>query len=72
MWLAKHTSSQPLRQGGKDGAALRWFHQPVVEIKQISAYSCRGMNGNPDAQISEHAFGNPRYAIRVAVTHAQG
>ncbi len=39
-------------------AALRWFHQPVVEIKQISAYSCRGMNGNPTAHISEHAFGN--------------
>jgi len=39
-------------------AALHWFHQPVVEIKQISAYSCRGMNGNPNAHISEHAFGN--------------
>jgi hypothetical protein len=39
-------------------AALRWFGQPVVEIKQISAYSCRGMNGNPNAHISEHAFGN--------------
>ena len=39
-------------------AATRWFGQPVVEIKQISAYSCRGMNGNPRANISEHAFGN--------------
>jgi hypothetical protein len=39
-------------------AAQRWFHQPVVEIKQISAYSCRGMNGNSNAHISEHAFGN--------------
>ncbi len=39
-------------------AALHWFRQPVVEIKQISAYSCRGMNGNPNANISEHAFGN--------------
>jgi extensin-like protein len=39
-------------------AATRWFRQPVVEIKQISAYSCRGMNGNPNAHISEHAFGN--------------
>jgi hypothetical protein len=39
-------------------AAMRWFHQPVVEIKQISAYSCRGMNGDPNAHISEHAFGN--------------
>ena len=47
-WMA--TSVQP--------AALRWFRQPVVEIKQISAYSCRGMNGNPNAHISEHAFGN--------------
>jgi hypothetical protein len=39
-------------------AAQKWFGQPVVEIKQISAYSCRGMNGNPNAHISEHAFGN--------------
>jgi len=39
-------------------AALRWFGQRVVEIKQISAYSCRGMNGDPYADISEHAFGN--------------
>ena len=39
-------------------AARRWFGQPVAEIKQISAYSCRGMNGNRGARISEHAFGN--------------
>jgi hypothetical protein len=39
-------------------AAQKWFGQPVTEIKQISAYSCRGMNGNPNAHISEHAFGN--------------
>lgn len=39
-------------------AALRWFGQPVAEIRQISAYSCRGMNGRPGARISEHAFGN--------------
>jgi hypothetical protein len=39
-------------------AALKWFGQPVIEIKQISAYSCRGMNGDPNATISEHAFGN--------------
>ena len=37
---------------------MRWFGARVVEIKQISAYSCRGMNGNPHAHISEHAFGN--------------
>jgi hypothetical protein len=39
-------------------AAMRWFGVRVVEIKQISAYSCRGMNGNRYAHISEHAFGN--------------
>ncbi|MBR0714781.1 extensin family protein [Bradyrhizobium liaoningense] len=39
-------------------SAMRWLGQRVVEIKQISAYSCRGMNGNPHAHISEHAFGN--------------
>jgi Extensin-like protein C-terminus len=39
-------------------AAQRWFGMRVVEIKQISAYSCRGMNGSPHAHISEHAFGN--------------
>jgi hypothetical protein len=47
-WLAD--SVQP--------AAMRWFGARVVEIKQISAYSCRGMNGNSYAHISEHAFGN--------------
>jgi len=47
-WLAN--SVQP--------AAQRWFGARVVEIKQISAYSCRGMNGNSRAHISEHAFGN--------------
>jgi len=39
-------------------SAMRWFGQPVIEIRQISSYSCRGMNGNPNAHISEHAFGN--------------
>jgi hypothetical protein len=47
-WIA--TSVQP--------AAYKWFGQPVAEIRQISAYSCRGMNGQPGARISEHAFGN--------------
>jgi hypothetical protein len=47
-WLAD--SVQP--------AAQRWFGTRVAGIKQISAYSCRGMNGNSRAQISEHAFGN--------------
>jgi hypothetical protein len=40
-------------------AAEKWFREPVVEIKQIGSYSCRDMiNGNPNAPISEHAFGN--------------
>jgi extensin-like protein len=43
---------------GVQPAALRWFGQPVAEIKQISAYSCRSMNGQRGAPISEHAFGN--------------
>jgi Extensin-like protein C-terminus len=47
-WLAD--SVQP--------AALRWFGARVVEIKQISAYSCRGRNGDGTKRISEHAFGN--------------
>src|SRR5438128_4987855 len=38
-------------------AAQRWFGEPVIEIKQISAYSCRSMNGQRGAPISEHAFG---------------
>ena len=43
---------------GMQPAALKWFGVQVVEIRQISAYSCRGMNGQPGARISEHAFGN--------------
>jgi hypothetical protein len=39
-------------------AAQRWFRQPVVEIRQISAYACRSMNNQRGAKISEHAFGN--------------
>lgn len=39
-------------------AALAWLGQPIVAISQMSAYSCRGMNGDPNAKISEHAFGN--------------
>ncbi len=52
-WIAQ--SVQP--------ASLRWFGQPVAEIKQISAFSCRSMNNQRGARISEHAFGN---AIDVA------
>jgi hypothetical protein len=48
---------------GVQPAAMRWFGAQVVEIKQISAYSCRGMVGSGGSGISEHAFGN---AIDVA------
>jgi hypothetical protein len=43
---------------GVQPAALRWFGSPVVSIKQISAYACRGMVGSGTHSISEHAFGN--------------
>jgi hypothetical protein len=43
---------------GVQPAALRWFGTQVTEIKQISAYSCRGMVGAGSSHISEHAFGN--------------
>lgn len=39
-------------------AAMAWFGQPVAKVKQMSAYSCRNMNGGPRGKISEHAFGN--------------
>jgi len=39
-------------------AAASWFGEPVVEMHQLSSYACRSMNGQPGANISEHAFGN--------------
>lgn len=39
-------------------AAMAWIGEPVVAIKQMSSYSCRPMNGQAGAKISEHAFGN--------------
>ena len=45
-------------------AAAAWLNEQVVEIKQLSAYSCRTMNGQRGANISEHAFGN---ALDVAI-----
>jgi len=43
---------------GVQPAAMRWFGSPVVEVKQIAAYSCRAMVGSGSSHISEHAFGN--------------
>jgi hypothetical protein len=39
-------------------SALARLGSQVVSIEQISAYACRGRNGQPDAELSEHAFGN--------------
>lgn len=39
-------------------AAQAWFGQPVAAVRQMSSYSCRSMNGQEGAKISEHAFGN--------------
>ena len=34
------------------------FGQPIAQIDTMGSYSCRGMNGQSNARISEHAFGN--------------
>lgn len=39
-------------------AAQARFGQPVVQIDSMGTYSCRAMNNQPGARISEHAFGN--------------
>ncbi len=39
-------------------AAEARFGQRVVQIDSMGAYSCRSMNNQPGARISEHAFGN--------------
>lgn len=43
---------------GVQPAAQKWFGSQVTTIKQISAYSCRGMVGAGTSRVSEHAFGN--------------
>jgi hypothetical protein len=39
-------------------AAQARFGAPVVQINTMGSYSCRGMNGQMGARLSEHAFGN--------------
>jgi hypothetical protein len=39
-------------------AAQARFGAPVAQISTMGSYSCRGMNGQMGAQLSEHAFGN--------------
>ena len=48
-------------------AAMKWFGQPVAEIRQISAYSCRGMNGQRGA----HLRARVRQCARRRVVHAR-
>ncbi len=39
-------------------AAYRAFGEPVVAIRQIASYGCRGRNGSRRGPLSEHSFGN--------------
>lgn len=45
-------------QNSVQQAAYRQFGMPVVEIKQIASYSCRGRNNSRRGRLSEHSFGN--------------
>ena len=55
--------------GGVQPAAMKWFGVPVAEIKQISAYSCRGMNGQRGR---ENLRACVRQCARHRVVHARG
>jgi hypothetical protein len=44
--------------GAVQPSAIARLGSPVVSIEQISAYACRGSNGQPNTELSEHAFGN--------------
>lgn len=39
-------------------AASRFLGSPVRRIETFGSYSCRGLNGQPGARLSEHAFAN--------------
>lgn len=39
-------------------ASTAWFGQGVREIRTAGSYACRRRNHNPNARLSEHAFGN--------------
>jgi hypothetical protein len=39
-------------------AADQWLRSRVVRIESMGSYSCRGLNGQPGARLSEHAFAN--------------
>ena len=56
--LPDHHRARNLDAHSVQPAAIAYFGVPVVEIKQISAYSCRTRNSKRGAELSEHAFGN--------------
>ncbi|WP_024881351.1 extensin family protein [Methylosinus sp. LW3] len=39
-------------------SAMARFGQPVAQINSMGSYSCRGMNAQAGAPLSEHSFGN--------------
>lgn len=45
-------------QNSVQPAAYRQFGMPVVEVKQMASYSCRGRNSSRRGRLSEHSFGN--------------
>ncbi|MEW5424734.1 extensin family protein [Amorphus sp. 3PC139-8] len=51
--------------------AEKHLDSPLIEIGPGTAYACRGRNNDPDAQLSEHAFGNAfdLPALRLADDH---
>lgn len=49
-------------------AALAWFGEPVVELRQLGAYACRPIDNIEGKSLSEHAFGN---AIDIAAFRLQ-
>ena len=39
-------------------AAEQWFEQPVRRVETFGTYSCRPVNSQPGARLSEHGFAN--------------
>lgn len=39
-------------------AAMTWFGQPVIELITFGSFSCRPMNNQRGARLSEHSFAN--------------
>lgn len=39
-------------------AATQWLRSPVRRVETFGTYACRGVNNQPGARLSEHAFAN--------------